>query len=109
MEQVEAIRTGIINSRDKDHVRVTDFAISSWLTTALPNLISDLGGDVYVYPRLQDGDTHKIFAHVDADESGHLTHEELYHLLGVPKGEPVSQQRCALDFMCEVCHRPHES
>lgn len=36
-----------------------------------------------------------MFAHVDADESGHLTHDELYHLLGVPKGEPVSKQRYA--------------
>ena len=69
------------------------------MTTALPTLMSAMGGSVYA--RLQDGDTHKIFAHVDADESGHLTHEELYHLLGVPKGEPVSQQRCALGCICE--------
>ena len=53
--------------------------------------------------RVQDGDTHKMFAHVDVDESGHLTHDELYHLLGVPKGEPISKQRCALQHFSSAC------
>ena len=35
-----------------------------------------------------------MFAHVDTDESGHLTHDELYHLLGVPKTESRAQLRC---------------
>ena len=48
-----------------------------------------------------------MFAHVDADESGHLTHDELYHLLGVPKGEPVSKQRCALHCIGFVKHAVH--
>ena len=31
------------------------------------------------------GDTHAMFAHHDDDQSGHLSEEELYTLLGVPK------------------------
>ena len=41
VNRVEAVKQGIINSRDKDH----------------------------------DGSTEKLFAHIDADESGHLTHD----------------------------------
>ena len=48
---------------------------------------------------MQDGDTHKMFAHVDTDESGHLTHDELYYLLGVPKTESVAQMRCAVKLV----------
>ena len=30
-----------------------------------------------------------MFAHVDDDESGHLSDDEMYTLLGVPKGKDV--------------------
>ena len=33
------------------------------------------------------GDTHAMFAHLDDDESGHLSDEEMYTILGAPKGE----------------------
>eukprot|EP01052_Picozoa_sp_SAG31_P042784 SAG31_NODE_6907_length_1855_cov_1.791002_2_plen_83_part_00 len=37
----------------------------------------------------QGGDTHKMFKHLDDDDSGHLTDEEMYTLVGVPKGHEV--------------------
>ena len=33
------------------------------------------------------GDTHAMFAHLDDDESGHLSDEEMYTILGAPRGE----------------------
>ena len=90
--RVEAVRQGITNSRDKDHGGSTESVSPA---EDPPQL--DFPGTVLTDPYV----VIQLFAHIDADDSGHLTHEELYHLLGVPKGVPVvsmPQSTPQLDF-----------